>query len=268
MPTVNGDGESELTYRILEGPGEPVICLPGGPLRATRYLRNLGGLDEFRGLVMFELPRRRIDEVVGDLETLRSDLGLRKLDILAHSASGNLAMLYAAAHPNRIGKLALVTPGLRAVGIQPTAEEFFSSIERRSNEVWYVEARRALDALEAGDDSPENNLAAAAFQYGRWDEVAQRHAAGMSEEVIAGAAAIFYADGAFDVPATTAELARLDAEVLIVVGEKDFLLTRSRGEQLAKLFPRATMAVQEGAGHYPWVDNATEFVSIVSPFFV
>ena len=268
MPALIAVDGSDLIYRVLNGPGEPVICLPGGPLRATRYLGNLGGLDEHRKLVMLELPRRRVDEVVGDLEALRVHLGLERLDILAHSASGNLAMLYAVAFPDRIGKLALVTPGLRAVGMQPTDEEFFASLERRSNEAWYAAARRALDAIEDGDDSPANYLAAAAFQYGRWDEVAQCHAAGASEEAIDGAAAIFYAEGAFDVLATNAGLARLDADVLIVVGEKDFLLTMMRGEQLAKLFPHATMAVQEGAGHYPWIDGATEFVSIVSPFFI
>jgi len=268
MPALIADDGSDLTYRILKGSGEPVICLPGGPLLSTRYLGNLGGLDEYRELVMFELPQRGVDEVVGDLEALRLHLGIERLDILAHSASGNLAMLYAAAFPDRIGKLALVTPGLRAVGMPPTDEEFFAFFERRSSEAWYAEARSALDAVGAGDDSPAVNLAAAAFQYGRWDEAAQRHAAGVSEETIAGAAAIFYPDGAFDAPATIAGLARLDAEVLIVVGEKDFFPTMCRGEQLANLFPHATMVVQEGAGHYPWIDDATEFISIVGPFLV
>lgn len=261
-----GDG-FDLKYRVGAGPGRPVICLPGGPLRATRYLGNLGGLEEHRELVMFELPRRSVDEVVDDMEALRDHLGLERLDVLAHSAGSNLAMLYAAAYPDRIEKLALVTPGLRAVGMQPTDGEFFASFERRSDEVWYEQARRALDAIEAGDDSTENNLAAAAFQYGRWDDVAQRHATGASGEVISGGAAIFYAEGAFDVPSTIAGLARLDAEVLIVVGEKDFLPTVSGGEQLASLFAHVTMVVQEGAGHYPWIDGPTKFVSTMSSFF-
>lgn len=258
---------ADLTYQVSAGPGTPLVCLPGGPLRATRYLGNLGELDEHRALVMFELPRRRVDEVVNDVEALRVHLGLEKLDLLAHSAGGNLAMLYAAAFPQRIGKLALITPGLRAVGLQPTDEEFFALFERRSDEGWYAEARSALDAVENGDETPANGLAAAAFQYGRWDEAAQRHAAGVSEETITGAAAIFYAEGAFNVPAVIAGLTHLESDVLIVVGEKDFLPTESRGRQLTGLFPRATMVIQKGAGHYPWIDSPTEFISIVRPFF-
>lgn len=204
--------------------------------------------------------------MVSDLEALRIHLDLEKLDILAHSASGNLAMLYAVAFPSRIGKLALVTPSLRAVGLQPTDEEYFESVERRSHETWYEEARRAVDALENGDDSPVNSLAAAAFAYGRWDEAAQRHAASEPEETFTGAASIFYAEGAFDIPTTRAGLARLATDVLVVVGELDFLPTVSRGREFTELLPHATMAIQQGAGHFPWIDSATEFNSIVSPF--
>jgi pimeloyl-ACP methyl ester carboxylesterase len=266
MPVFTNDDGTDLVCRLLDGPGGPVVCLPGGPLRATSYMGNLGGLDQCRQLAMLELPRRRVDAEVGSVELLRGHLGLDKLDILAHSAGGNLAMLYAAAFPHRIRKLVLVTPGLRAVGMQPTDNEFAVSFDRRSSEAWYAESRRALDAVEAGDNSSANNLAAAAFQYGRWDEGAQRHAASAADETFVGAAEIFYAKGAFDVPATAAALARLNADVLIVVGERDFLPTVSGGQQLAKLFANATMVVQDGAGHYPWIDNGSEFVSIVSPF--
>ena len=41
----------------------------------------------------------RIDRMVADVEALRVHLGLEQLDILAHSAGANLAMLYAIAHP-------------------------------------------------------------------------------------------------------------------------------------------------------------------------
>ena len=35
---------TELGYRVL-GDGPPLVCLPGGPGRATEYLGDLGGLE-------------------------------------------------------------------------------------------------------------------------------------------------------------------------------------------------------------------------------
>ncbi|MGW0938260.1 alpha/beta fold hydrolase [Streptomyces sp. NPDC002666] len=34
----------------------------------------------------------------------------------------------------------------------------------------------------------------------------------------------------------------------------------------AGLFPDATLVVQEGAGHCPWVDDADRFAEVVSAF--
>ncbi|HVC23628.1 MAG TPA: alpha/beta fold hydrolase [Candidatus Dormibacteraeota bacterium] len=43
-------------------------------------------------------------------------LGRDRIDILGHSAGATLALLYGAAHPHRIGRLALMTPSLRRSG--------------------------------------------------------------------------------------------------------------------------------------------------------
>ena len=80
-PVFTSSYGAELTQRVLSGLGDPVIRLPGGPLRAMRYLRNLRGPDLRRQLVMLELPRRRVDEVVGDVEALRRHLGATSLSL-------------------------------------------------------------------------------------------------------------------------------------------------------------------------------------------
>ncbi|GAA3379261.1 hypothetical protein GCM10020367_62100 [Streptomyces sannanensis] len=130
MPKLIAHDGTELAYH-LRGKGEPLICLPGGPMRATAYLGDLGGLDAHRQLVLLDLRGTgdsaapadpgtyRCDRHVDDVEALREHLGLHRIDVLAHSASANLATLYAARYPQRIATLVLVTPGVRAVGIQP-----------------------------------------------------------------------------------------------------------------------------------------------------
>lgn len=267
MPTYESYDSVVVTCHVLGAPAEPVICLPGGPLRASRYLGNLGGLDAHRELVLVDLPSRRVDRLVGDVEALREHLGRGRLDIVAHSAGAALALLHAAAHPDRVGRLALITPGTRAVGIEPTDEEWGAALERRAGEPWYPAARAAADAWDAGDDSPANRLAAAPFFYGRWDAAAQAHAAGEADEATAEAGAVYYADGAFDAAATRAGLADLTAEVLVLAGGLDFQPTERAAEELVGLFPRAALVVQPGAGHYPWLDDPVAFAATLADFF-
>ncbi|MFF7727040.1 alpha/beta fold hydrolase [Streptomyces sp. NPDC008001] len=107
MPTLTTADGTELAYHVT-GEGEPLLCLPGGPMRASAYLGDLGGLPRRRQLVMLDLrgtgdssvpgdpATYRCDRQVDDVETLRKHLGRDSVDILAHSAGGDLAILYAA----------------------------------------------------------------------------------------------------------------------------------------------------------------------------
>ncbi len=193
MPTFTTYDGTELTCRVV-GNGNPLVVVPGGPLRATRYLGDLGGFGPEQELVMLELPPRRVDEIVADVDALREHLGVDRLDLLAHSAGGDLALLYAAAHPDRVRKLALITVGASAVGIDVSDDVFRAALQRRSAEPWFDEAHAAILAWDAGDASRANRAAAMPFFYGRWDEVAQAHAAAAPDERDPDSAATYYAD--------------------------------------------------------------------------
>jgi pimeloyl-ACP methyl ester carboxylesterase len=95
-----------------------------------------------------------------------------------HSAAGDLAVLYAAAHPQRVAHLILLTPGLRAVGIEESDEQWRAALARRSGEPWYAGALAAVEKAEAGGESAENRRAYMPFLYGRWDDAARAHTAG------------------------------------------------------------------------------------------
>ncbi len=266
MPTFTSYDGLELTCHVL-GDGNPVVVLPGGPLRAARYLGDLGGLDAHRELVLLELPHRRVDHIVNDLEALREHLGAERLDVIAHSAGANLAEIYAATHPDRLGKLALITPGSLAVGIDQPDDEWLLALREREGEPWYDTAFAAINAWNDGDDSPENRAAAMPFFYGRWDAAAQAHAAAAPDELTPDAAAIYHAEGSLDPATTSAALANVPADVLVLIGGLDTSPTRKEGEALAALFPKAEVVVQPGAGHYPWLDDPNAFVRTLAGFF-
>ena len=80
------------------------------------------------------------------------------------------------------------------------------------------------------------------------------------------AAGVFGADGVYDPTATRAQLAGVTARVLLIAGEVDLNSTPGVVAELADLFPDAVLVVQPGAGHYPWLDDAAQFVSATSTF--
>jgi pimeloyl-ACP methyl ester carboxylesterase len=135
MPAFSAHDGTKLAYHVF-GDGPPVVCLPGGPMQDSVYLGDLGGLSAHRQLIMLD-PRGtgqsaipedaasyRCDRLVDDVDSLREHLGLDRMDLLAHSAGANLAALYVARQPERVGKLALITPSVVAVGITITGDGY------------------------------------------------------------------------------------------------------------------------------------------------
>jgi pimeloyl-ACP methyl ester carboxylesterase len=277
VPSFASYDGTRIGYRIL-GDGPPLVCLPGGPGRAAEYLGDLGGLDGSRQLILMD-PRGvglsadpadpatfRAARLIGDVESLRVHLSLDQMDLLAHSAGAIVATLYAAAFPERLAALILVTPGLAAAGLEGTEEQFRAGLARRAAEPWYHEALAALEKIMAGDLSMQAFGGSRPLYYGRWDEAARAHAttgvAGRHQAAREG----FFSGVTFDVPATRAALAELTAPVLLYAGDLDPAVTPALVRAAVPLFSDATVVIQPGAGHFPWVDDPAAFAAAIGSF--
>lgn len=243
----------------------PLVCVPGGPLLPSAYLRDLGGLSEHATLVFTEPPSDpasyRCDVVADALESVRRQLGVDRLDLLGHSAGANVVLRYAERYPSRVARLLLVTPSTLAVGIEIRDEARSAIARSRIGEPWYEDAAAALQRIQSGDPVDADWDAIAPFSHGRWDAAAAAYDAEMNAQRDPVAATAFGADGAFDPPATRAALASLHVPVTIIAGSVDVGVPPSAAEELAGLFPDALVTVLDGAGHFPWVDVPEAFVA-------
>ncbi|WP_418953050.1 alpha/beta fold hydrolase [Streptomyces katrae] len=181
-------------------------------MRASAHLGDLGGASKFRlpGRRLILLGLRgtggsaipadespyRVDHQVADVEALRVHLGLERMDVLAHSAGGNLAQLYAAAHPDRV----------RADPRRPGGR------------------RHPHPGGLAPDDAAR--LRALGRGGGR-----SRRGGRPGEE--RGGRRRLRGPGAFDPPATRAGLRRVAGEVLVLAGEPDSNPTAALAAELA-----------------------------------
>jgi proline iminopeptidase len=121
------------------GNGPPTVVLHGGPGAHHDYLLpGFDALAQDRELIYYDQrgggrsPVARDipvgwKEQVADLEELRRQWGLDLLTLAGYSWGGLLALLYAVEFPNRVGRLALISPA-------PAWREARAEFERRFGE--------------------------------------------------------------------------------------------------------------------------------------
>lgn len=146
------------------GHGPPVAVLHGGPGAHHDYL--LPGFDRLatgRTLIYYDQRgggrspvEREVPvgwrEQVADLEMLRGAWGLPRLDLVGYSWGALLAMLYALAHPGRVGRLALVSP---APSHRAARAEFERRFAARSSTAAILAERQELRETGVATSDPE-----------------------------------------------------------------------------------------------------------------
>ena len=197
MNVTSRDGTRLAVHDVGSGPG--VLCVPGGPGRASAYLENLGGLDathtlhllDNRGSGDSELPGDRgslaFPRLADDVEDVRLALSPEKLDVpadvLAHSAGCPVALLHAARYPDAVRRLVLVTPSGRPFGW--AADDLEAIRGLRAGEPWYAEAAEAAEIAPSANPGLRRELdrVMRPLWYGRLDERTQAHAESADEQV-------------------------------------------------------------------------------------
>ncbi len=269
-----------LRYQVLgpSGGDRPtLLCAAGGPGRASEYLGDLGGLAGDRRIVRLDTRGTgrsgapdgpegyAVEHLVDDLDRLRAHLGLETIDLLGHSAGGLPALAYAAAHPDRVRRLVLVTTHLRRPDDVEQQREAIRAT--RAGEPWYPEALDAAEGLPYARAAEQQRLSRLQrpFYYGVWDERTQEHAAAadhqMSPRAEAGISAALQAAAS-----RAEEITAVATRTLVLAGSLDVITPPSGGEQLAAALQNAAFVVLDGVGHFPWVDGPGAFVAAVDGF--
>jgi proline iminopeptidase len=150
------DGAQLFTLEIGDGP-DLAVLLHGGPGASHDYPRpQLDALAEpgRRRLYYYDQRgggRSPLDPGVkpggwqvhvADLESVRAHLGRDKLILVGYSWGALLAMLYATEHPDRVEKLALISPAPAAMRERAAMKERMAAAMKRPA---VEELRRTLD---------------------------------------------------------------------------------------------------------------------------
>ncbi|HEY3280296.1 MAG TPA: alpha/beta hydrolase [Gemmatimonadales bacterium] len=166
------DGVRLFTRRVGTVGGPLAIVLHGGPGAHHDYLlpqydrlatgRELFYYDQ-RGGGQSPVPRETPvgwREHVADLDAIRAHLGLERVTLCSYSWGGLLALLYLLEHPQRVERLALVSPASPTVAYRRQFEEEFA---RRMAAPEIQREREALRASGVHDQRRAFELAVAGY---------------------------------------------------------------------------------------------------------
>jgi proline iminopeptidase len=280
---VDAGGGVRLFYRALGSGGDTVVVVHGGPgFTMDYFLEDLAPLSENHTLLFYDqrgtgrsslvrdsagLDGQRFAE---DLEAIRSHFGLERLTILGHSWGAGLVALYAARHPERLGRL-LIVGGIPLERGQLTRAFQQLAAGRDSTTRRQMQARAA-----AWRADPENASACRAF-YVLWfrpffaDPAVMSRSkgdfcAGTPESLRNGMESVerftMASLGEWDwQPA----LRQVTAPTLVIHGTRDPLpLEGARG--WAATLPNSRLLLLEGIGHFPYLEVPELFFDAVDAF--
>jgi pimeloyl-ACP methyl ester carboxylesterase len=273
------DGRS-LAYRRT-GSGPTLVCHPGGPGFSSRYLADLGGLDEALELILLD-PRGtgesgpapdpagyRIDDYVLDLEDLRQHLGLERMCLLGHSHGGVVAVSYASRYPERVERLILASTLPRHGPEQEAAMQ--AALETKSSEPWYPDARVALETEATGDFRDGRELMALCLRmmplyYARYGERERAHVDSLAGDELCVDATRLWEKEIFEHFDLRPLLPRLTMPTLVIAGEEDFIAGSVCAAELAEGIHEPETVLLPGVGRMLFVEAPEIFRAAVLSF--
>ncbi|GAA0525659.1 pyrimidine utilization protein D [Paractinoplanes ferrugineus] len=260
----------------------PVLLLPSpgwGP--AVDYLMPQPALERHCTVVYFDARHSgkssgpenaegyTLEHFVADLEALRVHLDVPKVFVAGHSGGGHQALAYGLAHGDHL--LGIIAVDAIAAADEVRDREMMKMIDKRRSEPFYrahptyVDDAMAAMTGAAGPLTIEQILAKTGAFYFHDPELA---AAGLANLEFDDAVLEYSRMAGFQSRNLLAELPRITAPTLIIVGDDDFQCDPvSQAARMHAAMPSSTLEVIADAGHFPWVEQPEAFDAVCDKWF-
>jgi 3-oxoadipate enol-lactonase len=249
-----------FTRMVVMGEGPPLLLLPPLPGFKEAYVACAFRLARRFRVVTYDLRsefdgRPRWKTLLDDLRRVADAVAPGLAAIAGHSLGGALAQRFALAHPERVAGLVLSSSFARVV------------TPRSQWRARYLEQPAVLAALRF---LPEPRALAYARRLADrcgwvFDPRCDRHVIGLMRHGVRHIPvrlALSRVRLAFDHD-VRADLPRLRCPALVLVGERESVSYRAAAEELARLVPRARLALSPQAGHLHPLSNAEWFAETI-----
>lgn len=253
--------------RVLEaGSGDPLVLMPGTGGHLEAYAHNITAFAEHYRVIAYDYPGHgytthadadlELDTYVDHLAGLLDALGVDRAHLNGESLGGWVAVKFAAAHPQRVGKLVLNTPG----GTMARPEVM----------------AKIRDLSQAAADDPTENRIRARLEWLMADP------ATVTDELVAIRRTIYARPGFAESMrhilclqdpevrrrnlVTDAELAAVPGPALVIWTSDDPSGPAGAGIAMAEKIPQGRFELVSGAGHWPQWEQRDMFNKLVLAF--
>lgn len=267
-----------LSYE-RRGSGPLLVCHPGGPGCSAAEFRDFAGLDDTFDLVLLS-PRGSagsdaaddysLAAYASDLEALREHLGAEQFDLLGFSHGGMVAMAYAATFEQRVRRLVLA--GTLAVWDGEAQAAMKRGIEARCGELWFAEARQAIEEEQTGEFSSVKELIGntqrqAPLYFHRW-EGNERIGRELFADFAHAEPLHQFNTAEFPTLDLRPELRKIAAPTLVLAGDDDMIAGPVCGEAIARELNDGRLVRIPDTGHFLYVEQATAFRAALTDFLL
>ena len=271
---ING---TQLYYKIL-GDGEPIVVLHGGPgLDHSYFLPQMSELAKSHRLIFFDqrLCGRSSSDVdsnavsmnhfVEDLDGIRQAFKLEKMNLMAHSWGGVLAMFYARKYPRNLKSLILVSTSPGSSELQQLSAPLLASRITQEDSLARAEILHSA-AFKRRDASAMSDLFRIGFRavfYNR--NLIDSLTLQLPPSFAANSAKLRFLFNDLASYDLHADLARLTCPVLILHGDSDVIVPGAL-EKIRDNIRDCRLVTLENCGHFPFIEAPDEFFREVRDF--
>lgn len=268
-------------YRIV-GKGEPFVFLHGGPgmwhdelvPSFLEFARNhLCIYYDQRGngkslMKKIDANTFTTDLLVEDLEALRKEFGLEKINVIGHSWGGLLGMYYTSKYPQNVKRLILIDAA--PVNTDLLIQSYEKMMGRFSEEDWNrLQAMYESEAYIAGDPDAHNEAMRLSegvtfynehardeyFKIAVFDEIKAKNSVAISGPAREMKLNVTVQD----------QLSNITCPTLIVQGKEDFIVPEA-AELANKLIKDSKLVFIADSGHYPFMETPDDFFKALNSF--
>jgi pimeloyl-ACP methyl ester carboxylesterase len=230
-------------------------------------LRNRGRSDYVRD---FSNMKRSVQQDADDIEAVRRQLAITRLDLLAHSYAGIIPILYAMKYGDRVGRVVQISsmqPNQSAqyppnlTNVDEVLQEFFENIAELQKERQVLAPQEfcrkfwtLLRPLYVFDASCADKLR-------HWESchlpTELNFMSYWMEALLPSIQSLNFTD---------ADLAQVQAPVLGIHGTKDRSAPYGGGREWAMILPNARLLTIQNVAHAPWIEAPEEVFRAIGTF--